>query len=148
MYFDYGGSHSSVVAACIHAGMLDPDNLPSGDELMKMPYLDKTTPEDFGKINHIGNDHQGNDIYALGTKQSESGNLLNDMADLQDVSDQYLFISTSPYVNMTLRIGGWLSRSAFLPSLGRPLVMSGLRQAYPDLCSLVKNTKTKEGGMQ
>jgi hypothetical protein len=146
VYFDYGGAHSSVVAACIHAGRLDPENLPSGDKLMKMPYLDKTTPEDFGKIKHIGN-YQGDEIYSLGTKYSDSGNLLNDMANLQGVSDQYQFVITSPYVNWTLRIGGWLSRSASLPSLGRPLVISGLRQAYPELCSLVKNTQANQGGM-
>lgn len=115
--------------------------------MMEMPYLDKTTPDDFGKIKHIGNDHEGNEIYALGTKQSDSGNLLHDLANLQGVSDQYLFLSTSPFVNITLRIGGWLSRSMSLPSLGRPLVISGLRQTFPDLCTLVRNSHAKQGGI-
>lgn len=145
VYFDYGGSHSSVVAACVHAGKLAPDHLPGADELMEMPYLDKTTPEDFGKIKHVGSD-QENEIYALGMKHSDSGNLLNNLADLQEISDQFLFIGTSPYVNMTLRLGGWLSRSVSLPSWGRPLVIKGLQQAYPELCSLVKETKAKLGG--
>ena len=148
MYFDYGGSHTSVTAACIHAGKLDPNKLPNSDDLMEMPYLDKTTPEDFGKIKHIGTDKNSNEIYALGTKGSQLRNLLDDMASLQNVSDQYLFLNTSPYVNNVLRVGGWLSRSASLPSLGRPLVMSGLRKTYPALCLLVETAYLKQTGTQ
>jgi len=148
VYFDYGGSHSSVTAACIHAGKLDPNKIPNKDELMEMPYLDKTNSEDFGKIKHIGTDKDGNEIYSLGTKVSQLGSMLDDMALLQGVSDQYLFLCTSPYVNNVLRVGGWLSRSASLPALGRPLVVSGLRKAYPALCSFVETTHLRQGGMQ
>ncbi|KUG05445.1 hypothetical protein ASZ90_017127 [hydrocarbon metagenome] len=114
---------------------------------MEMPYLDKTVPEDFGKIKHVGTDLQGNEIYALGTKDSHLGNLLDDMANIQGISDQYVFLSTSQYVNTILRIGGWLSRSASLPFLGRPLVVRGLRQAYPALCSMV-GLKFTQGKVQ
>ena len=145
VYFDYGGSHTSVTAACIHAGKLDPNKLPSGDDLMAMPYLDKTTPDNFGNIKHIGTDNQGNEIYSLGTKSSHLGNILDDIADLHGVSDQYLFLCTSPYVNNVLRIGGWLSRSVSLPFLGRPLVVNGLRTAYSALCSFVETARLKEG---
>lgn len=103
---------------------------------MDMPYLDKTTAEDFGKFKLVGTDDYGNEIYSLGTRDSNSGNLLEDLARIQGLSDEYVFISTSPYINMVLRIGGWLSRSASLPILGRPLVIKGLRQAFPQLCSL------------
>ncbi|MDD3363785.1 MAG: DUF3189 family protein [Syntrophomonas sp.] len=109
VYFDYGGSHTSVTAACIHVGKLDPNKLPNSDDLMEMPYLDKITPKDFGKIKHIGTDKNENEIYALGTKGSQLGNLLDDMASSQGISDQYLFLCTSPYVNNVLRVGGWWS---------------------------------------
>jgi len=146
VYFDYGGSHTSVTAAAIHVGKLKPDKLPTGDDLMAIPYLDKTVPEDFGKIKHMGTDHIGNEVYVLGTKSSQLENLLNDMASLQNISDQCLFVNTSPYVNNVLRVGGWLSRSASLPVLGRPLVISGLRSAYPALCSLVETVHLKQEG--
>jgi len=150
VYFDYGGSHTSVTAACIHAGKLDPGKVPTGDDLMEMPYLDKTTPKDFGRIKHIGTDKDGNEIYALGTKSSSQlGNLLDDLVSFQAVSNQYSFLDTSPYVNNVLRVGGWLSRSASLPALGRPLVVMGLKNAYPALCSLVERVHVKqEGTMQ
>ncbi len=116
---------------------------------MNMPYLDKTTPEDFGKIKPIGTDKNGNEIYSLGTKVSRLGNLLDDLAGLQGIANQYVFLCTSPYVNNVLRVGGWLSRSASLPSLGRPLVVSGLRKAFPALCSFVETARLKqEGTMQ
>jgi hypothetical protein len=146
VYFDYGGSHTSVTAAAIHAGKLKPGKLPTGDELMAIPYLDKTIPEDFGKIQHMGTDDNGNEIYKLGTKSSQLEHLLNDMASLQNISDQCSFVNTSPYVNNILRVGGWLSRSASLPTVGRPLVMIGLRNAYPTLCSLVERTQLKQEG--
>lgn len=146
VYYDYGGSHTSVTAAAIHAGRLNPDELPTVDSLMAIPYLDKTTPEDFGKIKHIGTDKNGNEIYALGTKISKHLDFLDDMTSLLGVSDLYVFYNTSPYVNNVLRIGGWLSRSASLPALGRPLVVSGLREAYPSLCSLVERSKFKQEG--
>lgn len=113
---------------------------------MEMPFLDKTEPEDFGRIKHIGTDQHGNEIYSLGTRASYSGQLFEDLAALQGVSDQYQFWSTSPYVNNILRIGGWLSRSASLPSLGRPLVISGLKKAYPGISSLVNKVNTGLGG--
>jgi hypothetical protein len=104
---------------------------------MAMPYFDKTSAEDFGKLKLVGTDDYGNEIYSLGTQDNNLGNLLEDLASIQGLSDQYVFISTSPYINMILRIGGWLSRSASLPFLGRPLVIKGLRQSYPQLCSLL-----------
>lgn len=146
VYFDYGGSHTSVTAAAIQVGKLKPDTLPTGEDLMAIPYLDKTVPEDFGKIKPMGTDANGNEVYVLGTKSSQLENCLNDMAYLQSISDQYSFVNTSPYVNNVLRVGGWLSRSASLPALGRPLVKYGLRIAYPSICSLVEKACLKQEG--
>jgi hypothetical protein len=115
---------------------------------MEMPFLDKTTPEDFGKIKFIGDDNKGNKIYSLGTKYSKMGELLKDIAKLQGVEDQYMFVCTSPYVNNTLRIGGWLSRAVSLPAIGRPLVVRGLKMAYTALCSFVETNAIKLKGTQ
>lgn len=76
-----------------------------------MPYLDKTTPKDFGKIKPVGTNEHGNKIYALGTKNSKMGNMLNDLANIQGISDQYTFISTTKCVNLILRIGGCWAKS-------------------------------------
>jgi hypothetical protein len=146
VYFDYGGSHSSVTASNIHAGNLDPAKVPEDDELMQLEYLDKTTPEDFGHFKPVGRDQSGNRIYCLGTKNSDMGSLLADLVNLQGVSEQYLFVGTMAHVNWILRLGGWLSRAVSLPAVGRPLVVSGLKMAYPGLANLVQNTRACLGG--
>ncbi|HHW61817.1 MAG TPA: DUF3189 family protein [Syntrophomonadaceae bacterium] len=146
VYFDYGGSHTSILAACIHCGKIPADEVPDGNTLMELPYLDKTSAEDFGKIKYIGTDESGNEIYALGTKASDSGPLLQDLAVLQGIDDEFEFIRTTPFVNPILRIGGFLSRSASLPFVGRPLLISGLKKAYPYISTFVEQNRIVLGG--
>lgn len=138
IYFDYGGSHSSVVAANIHAGKLDPPKTPPIEEIINLPDFDKTTPDDFGKIRRVGTDADGNDVYVLGTKSSNFGNLLTGLVEAQGIAERFRFVDTLPLVNNWLRIGGWLSRSLSLPALGRPLIRIGILQAYPKLVTLVR----------
>lgn len=138
IYFDYGGSHSSVVAAHIHAGKLKSSETAPIEEIINLPYFDKTTQDDFGKIRRVGTDANGNDIHVLGTKNGNSGGLLSGLVDAQNLTDKFRFVDTMPYVNIWLRIGGWLSRGLSLPALGRPLIRIGILQAYPKLVSLVR----------
>lgn len=112
---------------------------------MALPYFDKTTPEDFGKMKYMDTDAKGNAVYSLGTKSTKAGNLLKDLVNIMGISDQYLFLDTSSCINNTLRIGGWLSRAASLPSIGRPLVIIGLKQAYFKLCSFVNKANLNMG---
>lgn len=112
---------------------------------MALPYLDKTSPEDFGKLKYFDTDKRGSAVYTLGTRSSKAGNLLKDLVNIMGISDQYLFFNTSPYVNNTLRIGGWLSRAASLPAMGRPLVIAGLKQAYAKLCTFVNKANLNLG---
>lgn len=138
IYFDYGGSHSSVVAANIHAGKLDSPETPPIEEIINLPYFDKTTQDDFGKIRKVGTDAEGNDIHVLGTKNGNSGGLLTSLIEAQNLTKKFRFVDTMPYVNMWLRIGGWLSRGLSLPFLGRPLIRIGINKAYPKLKTLVR----------
>lgn len=141
VYYDYGGSHSSILSGLLHAGRLDPNLIPDGDELLQLPYFDKTTPEDFGCLHHLGEDSTGNQVFALGTRYAQSGPSLQGISELMGLSEDFFFVDTMPYVTTLLRIGGWLSRSANLPQLGRPLVVAGARDAYPALASLVEQVK-------
>lgn len=146
VYFDYGGSHTSVIAAGIHAGLLDPHNPPDDKALSQFPYFDKTTPDDFGKMKHLGTHPEGHRIYCLGTKSSTTGPLLEGMAELQNAAGQFIFCDTMPYVNTTLRIGGWLSRGIGLSVLGRPLVYRGIRKEYGKIADFVKACAHHQGG--
>lgn len=141
VYFDYGGSHSSVLAANIHAGNLKAEKIPSSDELMKLPFFDKTTPDDFGKLYFIGRDEKGNDIYILGSQNSNFEPVLRNLAALLELDKDFVFVCTMPYVNPVLRIGGFLSRRLSMPLVGRPLVLLGARWAFPYLAGLVEKTR-------
>ncbi|HBQ25981.1 MAG TPA: hypothetical protein DD791_06275, partial [Syntrophomonas sp.] len=89
IYFDYGGSHSSVVAANIHSGKLDPPKTPPIGEIINLPDFDKTTPDDFGKIRRVGTDADGNDVYVLGTKSSNSSSLLTGLVEAQGIAERF-----------------------------------------------------------
>jgi hypothetical protein len=146
IYFDYGGSHTSVIAAGIHAGLLDPQVVPDRAKLERFPYFDKTTPQDFGRIKYIGTDASGHNVYSLGSKNSEAGPLLQGMAELHGAADQFELIDTMPYVDTWLRTGGWLSRSVGWETLGRPLVIKGIRKEYKDIAAMVDAIRVKAKG--
>ncbi|MGI6413728.1 MAG: DUF3189 family protein [Syntrophomonadaceae bacterium] len=140
VYFDFGGSHSSVLAANIHTGQIG-TTPPFKEQIMALPYFDKTTPSDFGKLKYVGDDPQDNQVYALGTKQSDCLNVLEGLVDLMEIGDRFVFADTMPYVNLTMRIGGWISRALALTSIGRPIVLQGTKDIFPHLVGLVERTK-------
>jgi len=141
IYYDYGGAHSSVLAANLHTGKLKPAIYPTSEEIMSFPYFDKTTPEDFGKIHYIGSDESENDVYVMGTKSTTFGPALNNIAELMGISEDIIFVDTTPGINNTLRLGGWISRSLGNSFLGRPLVFAGSKKAIPYLVNIVNRVK-------
>lgn len=143
VYFDYGGSHSSVLASFIHTGRLQTGKVPTNQEMMQLPYFDKTVPQDFAKMHPAGNDDQGNKVFFLGTKSSDFEPTINSLAGLIGITRDFTFISTMTYVNPILRLGGWISRRLSQPWLGRGLVIRGAKSAYPGLVNLVETTRLK-----
>jgi len=146
IYHCYGGSHSSVVAAAIHLGLLDRERAPGIDELMSLDLFDKTTPEQHGVFHHFGTDERGNEVYSVGLR-NQGANItrtLRGFCDLYGVAQgDVLFVNTLDCVNWRMRLGGWLSRAAGRVALGRPIVLAGLRQAYAALCAKVRNVKRR-----
>ncbi len=131
------------MAANIHAGNLNKAITPSPQELMAIPFFDKTTKEDFANLHYTGQDESGNEVYILGTRHSDFGSTINGLVALMGISQDFVFTNTMPYVNPILRIGGYLSRGLSKPALGRPLVFRGARAAYPALVSLVERIKVQ-----
>lgn len=145
VFYDYGGSHSSIVAANLLTGHLK-EELPSGDKLMALPLFDKTTPKDFAVFHYTGEDKSSNPVYTLGTKSGTYGYALAALTKLMDAEERFMHVGTMLCLNNILRIGGFLSRSLNLPFIGRPLVIAGLRKAYPKIKALVKHLETKLEG--
>ncbi|MFZ5943476.1 MAG: DUF3189 family protein [Bacillota bacterium] len=148
IYNCYGGSHSSVTAACIHAGLLEEGQIPTAQQLLGLPYYDQQIAEDHGHIRFIGEDNFGNKIY-ITSKHNLSNNyqtIMRSIASIIEIpNEELVFIDTMPYVNFLMVIGGYLSRRLGLVKIGRPIVIKGTQIAFKNFSSLVNSIKNKYG---
>ena len=145
IYHCYGGSHSSVIAAALHLGLLAKDRIPNETDLMAVPYFDKTTNADFGSIRFMGKDEYNNEVYVLGKKNmgDRYSNLLKGIAKILGEEEQLLAVNCMNRVNMFMKLGGFSSRKMGLVSLGRPVVVQGSRKAFLELVNLVEITRLR-----
>lgn len=145
IYHCFGGSHSSVTAAALHLGLLPKHRLPTYDELMSLPYFDKTNDDDFGSIRFMGIDEFGNDVYVLGKKSlgDRFTRILTGVAGLLGCQDKVLVVNTMNQVNWSMKLGGFTSRRLGIVFLGRPVVTRGTQSAFYHLLNTVETTKLK-----
>lgn len=148
IYNCYGGSHSSVTAACIHAGLLKDNVVPTFKELLSLPYFDQQVAKDHGFIRYIGEDIYGNKIY-ITSKHNLSYHyetIMRSIACIVNFSNEkLLFIDTMPYVNWLMVVGGYLSRALGITVLGRPIVIWGTQISFFKFSHIVNIVKTKYG---
>ncbi|MHB1421294.1 MAG: DUF3189 family protein [Bacillota bacterium] len=145
IYHCYGGSHSSVVSAAIHLGLLSSTRVATAKELNALPLFDEQTHEEHGEFKMMGKDELGNEIYVAGKcklrKMFEP--MIYGLARIYSIpKEDILLVNTMPYVNLTMMIGGFTSRAMGLVWLGRPVVTWGTQQAYWDIVNLVSSVKS------
>lgn len=145
IYHCFGGSHSSVLAASLHLGLIDKDKLPTFSDLMALPYFDKTNNDDFGSIRIFGNDEYGNQVYVLGKKSmgNRYAAMLEGIADILGARDQLLAVNCMNKVNWFMKIGGFTSRRIGAVDMGRPVLGKGTIDAFFKLVNLVEITRLK-----
>lgn len=145
IYHCFGGSHSSVTAAALHLGMLNKSGIPTNEQLLEIPYYDKTTDADFGTIRYMGTDEFGNEVYVLGKKSmgNRYSQVLMGVAEILGKRDQLVLVNCMDRVNWSMKIGGFTSRRLKLVLVGRPVVTWGTRQAFNQLVNLVEITRIK-----
>lgn len=145
IYHCFGGSHSSVTAAALHLGILKKNTIPTPDELIKIPYFDKTSDSDFGSIRYMGTDEFGNEVYVLGKKSlgNRFGSILLGVAEILGKQDELLVVNCMELVNWSMKLGGFTSRRLGLVALGRPVVSWGTGRAFRQLVNLVEITRVK-----
>jgi hypothetical protein len=68
IYHCFGGTHSSVLCAALHLGIISDQQLPGYQDLIDLPYYDKVSSKQVGTIFYMGNDERGNGIYILGCR--------------------------------------------------------------------------------
>jgi len=145
IYHCFGGSHSSVLAAALHLGLISKDKLPTASELLALPYFDKTTNEDFGSIRLVGVDEYDNQIYVLGKKSmgNRYARMLEGVAEILGARDQLLAVNCMSRVNWFMKLGGFTSRRLGAATLGRPVLEKGTVDAFFKLVNLVEITRLK-----
>lgn len=143
IYSCSGGTHSSLVASCIHLGILPIDKTPSPQDILKTPF-DTLEPNEVGRIIFRGTDDHGHNVYTL-SKKGAGKIVLPALLDLHRIlghhPDTLQIVNTLPAVNTLMKIGGFTSRRLKLVSIGRPIVLKGTLDAYPHLVQIVKSVK-------
>ncbi|MDD3852322.1 MAG: DUF3189 family protein [Syntrophomonadaceae bacterium] len=145
IYHCFGGSHSSVTAAALHLGLLEKNRIPSAEELMAIPYYDKTVNGDFGHIRFMGVDEYNNRIYVLGKKAlgDRCNNILVGISRILGASEKVIPVNTMTSVNWFMKLGGFGSRRLGIVWPGRNMVSYGTQKAFFDLVNLVEITRFK-----
>lgn len=148
VYCCFGGTHSSPVAAAIHLGLLPRDRVPTWTELMAVPFFDRMTKAERGRLLPFGTDGRGRRVFVLGRgpdARSVEAAVRSGWIVAGGPRDGLRFVDTLACVNGWMRVGGFLSRAAGLVKLGRPLVLFGTQRAYRALCRLVEETEEEDG---
>lgn len=144
IYYDYGGTHTSVVASAIHLGRLNPAKIPETRDITRLPLFDTVTQNELGHIIYNGTDEYGNNIYTLGIKKTKNLVIpaINDMykAIFGNTDGLYL-VDVSPATDIFMKLGGLISRGLRMQPLGLPIVVYGTKRAYPKIVRIVENTK-------
>ena len=141
IYHCFGGTHSSVTAACIHLGLLPRDRLPKYDELIRITLFDRRDVSTIGKIVFMGKDDLGNEVYVVG-RQSRPKLLYNVTEGLVRLFDidpgSLMLVDVFSFVNSSMRAGGFMSRRMGLVGLGRPIVTWGTLKNYKSIVAVVE----------
>ncbi|MHB8157809.1 MAG: DUF3189 family protein [Desulfocucumaceae bacterium] len=147
IYHCYGGAHSSVTAANIHLGVLPVNRIPEPGEIKEQKFFDRNKMKDSGKIFFMGRDKWGNDVYVVGRRSRPSllckVTLLSEMFEID--AESFMLVNMSEYVNLTMKIGGYISRRLGLAWIGRPLVTRGTIKSYSGIVNMVDKVCKKIG---
>ena len=113
IYCCYGGAHSSPIAAAIHIGQLNSEQIPTASEIWNVQLYDRVESSDRGKVNFIGEDECGNRVYVCGRGSEKQGieqAIKSGILLAGGSTDGLVFIDTLPAVNILMRIGGFMSQ--------------------------------------
>ncbi|HZJ76179.1 MAG TPA: DUF3189 family protein [Oscillospiraceae bacterium] len=147
IYSCYGGAHSSIVASAIHVGYLPFHRVPTGEEILNIPYYDQSPKENKGMPIYMGTDTELRKVYALGMGpyRSEYTKIAYNFAfqlagkNKEDIR----IINVVPLLSFSVKLGGFISRRVGLIKLGRPLTIWGIRKRYDLFTELVKDVKKR-----
>lgn len=147
VYNDFGGTHTTSLAAAYHLKILSPSPRKlTKEEILAVPYFNKLTKKDAGKIIFHGIDEDGNSVYTLGRRSSKL--VVPALKELSlilqkkyQINEPIIFSNTSPTVPLAMTLGGFFSRGLGIDMIGVPLLVIGAQQCSNKIFQLVEKTK-------
>lgn len=147
IYNDYGGTHTTSLAAAYHLKQLpQSERKLTTEEILKVNYFNKLTKDDFGKLIFHGKDENDNPVYTIGRKRNKLvvpalKEMILLLEDKFHFDEKIIFSNTSPTVPIVMSFGGFFSRGLKIDSIGVPLLVKGAKQCCDNIYRLVENTK-------
>ncbi len=147
IYNDYGGTHTTALAAAYHLKEItQSERKLTTEEILNVNYFNKLSKEDFGKLIFHGVDENGDSVYTIGRKSNKLvvpalSNLTLLLQSKHQFHEKIIFSNTSPTVPIVMSIGGFFSRGLKIDFIGVPLLVLGAKQCCDNIFRLVENTK-------
>lgn len=147
IYNDYGGTHTTSLAAAYHLKQLpQSERKLTTEEILNVKYFNKLTKDDFGKLIFHGKDEDGSPVYTIGRKRNKLvvpalKEMILLLEDKFHFDEKIIFSNTSPTVPIVMSFGGFFSRGLKIDSIGVPLLVKGAKQCCDNIYRLVENTK-------
>ncbi|RBP87603.1 uncharacterized protein DUF3189 [Cytobacillus firmus] len=147
IYHDFGGTHTTSLAAAYHLNILSESNtVPSKDEILDVPYFNKLKKKDAGKFIFHGEDDEGNQVYTLGRRSSKIAvKSLHNFCEMLNsnklMEEKVVLSNTSPVVPFAMTLGGFFSRGLGVDVIGVPLLVNGAQKCCGNITQLVNETK-------
>lgn len=147
IYNDYGGTHTTSLAAAYHLKILTPSSkVLTKEEILSVPYFNKLTKKDTGRIIFHGRDDEGNRVYTIGRKRAKF--VVTALKDLyfllqegSQPAEKMIISNTSPTVPFAMTMGGLFSRGLGIDFIGVPLLIKGSQKCCSHIYQLVEETK-------
>ena len=145
IYNDYGGTHTTSLAAAYHLQLLHSGSL-TKNEILSVPFFNQLTKKDSGHILYHGMDEEDNPVYTIGRKNSKCvvpalTDLCGILLDRYDQQEKIIISNTSPTVPPLMTAGGFFSRGIGIDWIGVPLLVKGAQQCHGLIQHLVEETK-------
>jgi hypothetical protein len=147
IYNDFGGTHTTALAAAYHLKKLDENREPTTQEILNSHNFNKLTSKDWGKLFFHGLDEEGHRVYTVGRGSSKIlvpgiQSLIEMLQEENALHEKIILSNTSPTVPFPMTIGGLLSRWLKIDSIGVPLLIMGSKQTYKNIVQVVHTTKS------
>jgi len=113
----------------MHLRMLGINKKPCLREIISLPHFDRTPAKSLGRVLFYGQDHQQNNVYivSLGPARQATLSALRLFLQARGMQQKdVLIIDALQCVNLSIRVGGFLSRRCGLVALGRHLCAYGI----------------------